>query len=396
MSHSLSSNILAALETVLPDEDGVIGLHEPEFRGREWEYVKECLDTGWVSTAGAYVRQFEAALEAYTGLGHAVVVNTGTAALHMALMTAGVQANDEVLLPAMTFVATANSVAYLNAVPHFIDTSPADLSIDCDRLESYLKEETDDKNGQCMNPLTGRRIAALIVVHTYGLIGDMERLTSLCDRYGITLIEDAAEALGSFRDGKHAGQWGRISCLSFNGNKVATTGGGGAILTNDDALAEQVRHVASTAKAPHAWRFFHDVVGYNYRMPNINAAIGLAQLEQLESMIEQKRALADAYDKAFQDLAGASMLAEPAGCRSNRWLSVLTLDKPDPSALQTIIESAIAKRRHLRPSWDLMHTLPMFSQSPKSSLAQAEALANQIICLPSSARLGAASDQIDS
>src|SRR5579885_2670085 len=297
-----SAEIIAAISSCLPSGKEKYALHEPAFAGKEWQYTKECLDTGWISSVGKFVDEFEVALRKITGAAAAVAVVNGTAALHIALKLAGVQRDDEVLLPTITFIATANAVTYCGAVPHFVDSTEETLGVDPDKLEAYLEDIVQRESGQSINRLTGRRIKALLVMHTLGHPVDLEKCAALCQRFGIELIEDAAEALGSEYRDRHVGSYGKLSTLSFNGNKVVTTGGGGAILTNDLELGRTAKHITTTAKVPHAWRFYHDEVGYNYRLPNINAAIGLAQLEQLPDFLRRKRVLAERYAQKFRNV----------------------------------------------------------------------------------------------
>ena len=272
-------------------------LHEPEIAGNEWTYVKECLDTGWVSSVGSYVDRFEAMIAEQTGAKHAIATVNGTAALHACYTLAGVKAGDEVIVPTLTFVGTANAVAYLGAAPHFADSDERTLGLDPVSLEEHLSDIAEVRDGACVNRISGRPIKAVVAVHLYGHPADLDALAAVCRRFDLTLIEDAAESIGSYYKGRHTGNHGRLAALSFNGNKIVTTGGGGAILTNDDALAAIAKHLTTTAKRPHAWAYDHDRVGFNYRMPNINAAMGCAQLERLEDMLERKRTLAGATTK---------------------------------------------------------------------------------------------------
>jgi perosamine synthetase len=383
-------NPLDIVNTVLDSinkQKPVIALHEPVFAGNEWEYVKDCLDTGWVSSVGQYVNRFEQALQDYTGVNHAIAVVNGTAALHVCLELSGVQANDEVLLPALTFVATANAVSYCGATPHFVDVNPLTLGVDAELLEAYLDEHAVLKNGKCFNKQTQRRIRALVAVHTFGHPVDLEPLSSLCKDYGITLIEDAAESLGSFYKGKHTGRFGVINALSFNGNKIITSGGGGAILTNDHALAKNVRHITSTAKLPHAWEYVHDQVAYNYRMPNLNAALGLSQLEQIDGFLERKRSLAHTYLANFSDVQGIHVFKEPDYARSNYWLNVLTLDNASMEQRDVVLETCHDHGLQVRPVWRLLHKLPMYRQAPRMPLTISEQIEASAICLPSSVDL---------
>ena len=266
-----------------------IPLSVPSLKGNEWEYVKECLDTGWVSSVGKYVDEFEERLQATTGARFAIAVVNGTAALHLCLHLCGVEKDDEVLVPALAFVAVANAISYCNAVPHFVDCQEQTLGVDPVSLESYLEQTSEIKHGECFNKSSGRRIKALIAVHTFGHPVDLDAISSVCRRFKVELIEDAAESLGSTYKGRHTGCWGRASSLSFNGNKIITTGGGGAILTQDEGLARQAKHLSTTAKEPHPWLYFHDTKGYNYRLPNITAPLGCPQLENLADFIQKKR-----------------------------------------------------------------------------------------------------------
>ena len=314
--------VLEALQSALPDRQGFTALHEPQFGGNEWRYLKECLDTGWVSSVGSFVDRLEADLAAYTGVKRAIAVVNGTAALHICLLLADVQADDEVIIPSLTFIATANAVSYCNAVPHLAEVSTQTLGLDVEKLATYLATVTEMRADGCYNRGTGRRIKAVAPMHTFGHPVDLDPLLDLCNCYQLELIEDAAESLGSSYKGRHTGNWGRLSALSFNGNKVVTTGGGGAILTNDEKLADAAKHLTTTAKLPHSWEFNHDRIGYNYRMPNINAALGCAQLEQLPEMLASKRRLAERYVTAFAGMAGISVVTEPAFARSNYWLKI--------------------------------------------------------------------------
>lgn len=379
-------SVLNAIGQVLPG-DKVLPLHQPVFVGNEWNYLKECLDTGWVSTAGPFVDRFENMLCEYTGSKYAVAVVNGTAALHIALQLAGVKPDDEVLVPDLTFVATANAIAYTGATPHFIDISRNTLGVDPKTLRAYLNEIGKTTNDGLISRVTGRRISALIAMHTFGHPLEIEELAAVASEYGLTLIEDAAESIGSFYRGKHTGLWGKLSTLSFNGNKTITTGGGGAILTQDESLARHAKHLTTTAKQLHQWSFYHDQVGYNYRLPNLNAALGLAQLEKLEYFVEQKRILAKRYADAFEGLDGVTFVQEPPHARSNYWLNALILDSTHSQYLEPLLQATNDKGIQTRPAWNLMHTLPMFTSSPKMPTPIAEQMVSSLICLPSSATL---------
>jgi perosamine synthetase len=381
-------HIISLLKSVLPQENKTIPLHEPSFMGREWIYVKDCLDTGWVSSAGKYVEEFEGKLAQYTGVKHAIAVVNGTAALHICLKLVGVEPGDEVLLPALTFVATANAVHYCGASPHFIDSDSQSLGINPDKLHDYLGEIALIRNGLCYNKQTRRPIKAVIAMHTFGHPVDLDPLLAVCQQYKLALIEDAAEALGSYYKKKHTGNWGKLSALSFNGNKIITTGGGGAILTNDSSLAKLANHITTTAKLPHPWAFNHDQVGYNYRLPNINAALGCAQMEQMDKFIKNKRALAEKYRQAFANIPGITFFSEPAYAQSNYWLNVLLLDTEYAALRDSLLLATHAQGILTRPPWTLMHKLAMFQSYPRMDLSMAESLEQRIINLPSSAFLG--------
>ncbi|GIO07339.1 perosamine synthetase [Brevibacillus reuszeri] len=382
-------SVVDTLKRVLPKDKELISLHEPTFQGNEWNYVKECIDTGWVSSVGKYVNQFEQMLVEYTGVKHAIAVVNGTAALHICLKLVGVQPNDEVLIPALTFIATANAVSYCGAIPHFVDSSNDTLGIDPFKLDYYLDEICERRKDGSYNKITGRRIKAMVPMHTFGHPVDLDALFDVCIRYQIEMVEDTAESLGSYYKGKHTGNWGKASALSFNGNKVVTTGGGGAILTNDEQLGKFAKHLTTTAKKPHRWTFEHDHVGYNYRMPNINAALGCAQIEKLPTYVQQKRALADIYKEAFRDMKGIQVIAEPVNAKSNYWLNAILLDEDRASLRDDILERTNEQGIMTRPVWRLLHNFPMFADSPKMDVSVAESLEARIINIPSSPFLGA-------
>ncbi len=364
-----------------------VSLHEPEFGGREWQYVKECLDSGWVSSAGPFVERFEHALAAATGARHAIATVNGTASLHVCLRLAGVRSGEEVLIPTLTFVATANAVSYCGAIPHFVDADPRTLGIDPAALERHLDRISTPSAQGPVNRETGRRIAAVVAMHTFGHPVNLDALLDVCARHRLTLVEDAAESLGSTYKGRHTGTFGLVAALSFNGNKIATTGGGGAILTNDDATAQRARHLTTTAKLPHQWEFVHDEVGYNYRLPNLNAALGCAQLEQLASFVERKRHLAETYRATFAGFTGLTFVSEPAGTRSNYWLNAILLDPAEAHLRDDLLAGAHARGIKVRPVWRPMHLLDMYAACPRMRLDVAEDIARRLINLPSSPRL---------
>lgn len=380
------SKAVEALRDVAAPAGGPVALHEPRFAGAEWDYVKECLDTGWVSSVGRYVDRFERDLAEAFGVERAVAVVNGTAALHVALMLAGVERGDEVLIPALTFVATANAVAYCGAVPHFVDSTWTTLGIDPDALAAHLDDIAVRSETGTRNRLTGRRIAAVVPMHTFGHPTDIRRLTEVLRPWSIPVVEDAAESLGSLWKGEPLGGHGLLGATSFNGNKIVTTGGGGAILTNDTALADRAKYLTTTAKRPHQWEFFHDTTGYNYRLPNINAALGCAQLEQLTGFLEAKRVLAERYAERLAHVPGLHFFAEPEGARSNYWLNAVVLD--EPADRDAFLEATNREGLMTRPCWTLMCALPMYSECPSAPLPVAHDIAGRLVNIPSSAVLG--------
>lgn len=379
--------VVQALRETLGGGDRPIALHEPRFSGREWLYIKECLDSGWVSSVGKFVDRFESDLASYTGSAHAVAVVNGTAALHVALQLAGVRRDDEVLIPAMTFVATACAVVYCGGVPHFIDSRESDLGVDPHALRQHLHDICDMDKGECRNRHTGRRIRALVPMHTFGHPADIGALSAVATEFSLVLVEDAAESLGSFYEGRHTGTFGRFGTLSFNGNKTITTGGGGAILTDDAALARRAKHITTTAKVPHRWEYAHDAVAYNYRLPNINAALGCAQLEQLDGFLQSKRELYARYRQAFVALPSVRLIAEPPRCRSNYWLHAILLNEELASARDPILAATNDAGFMTRPVWTLLHRLPMYADCPRANLSGAESIERRLINLPSSPSL---------
>lgn len=385
-----NNHIIKLFDKIFPDKSLGMGLHQPLFHGNEWKYVKECLDTGWVSSVGKYVDKFEQDLAKFTGAKHAIVTCNGTAALHMCFILAGIQPNDEVLVPTLTFVATCNAIKYCDATPHFVDSNESNLGVDADKLEKYLEQIVEIKNKACYNKKTGKPIRALCVMHVFGHPVDLDILQQICDKFYLTLIEDAAEALGSCYKGNHVGHYGLVGALSFNGNKTMTTGGGGAILTDNDEVASCAKHLTTTAKTPHPWLYQYDEVGYNYRMPNINAALGCAQLEQIPHFLEAKRNLAANYSEAFNNNTEIKFLIEPDYAKSNYWLNAIILDKQYANQRDCLLENFNNHGFGVRPIWELMHTLPMYRDCPKMDLTIAESLASRTINIPSSVILGEA------
>lgn len=364
-----------------------VGLHEPELKGREVEYLTRCIETGWVSYLGEYVERFERELAAATGTKHAILTVNGTVATHAALMVAGIGQGDEVLVPALTFVASANGISHSGAMPHFVDSELSTLGLDPDKLQTYLEEIAVVEDGVCRNKLTGRPIRAVMPVHIFGHPVRMLELEPVADRFCLKIIEDAAEALGSMQDNRPVGGDGMMGILSFNGNKIVTTGGGGAIITNDEAIAKRAKYITTTAKKPHAYAFDHDEIGYNYRLPNINAAVGCAQLERLPDFVARKRRLADQYAAAFANVTGVTFFKEPAGAKSNYWLNAILLDDDHAGHRDALIEAFMARGIQCRPVWTPMHKLPMYRESPRMDLSGCESIARRLVNVPSSPAL---------
>lgn len=366
----------------------VLGLHEPDLSGNELAYVTECIVTGWVSSVGKFVDKFERDLAAYVGVPKSVAVVNGTAALHLALLLMEVKADEEVLTPALTFVATTNAISYIGAIPHFIDSGEADLSVCPKALSEYLKTIVDIKEGRSVNKKTGRVISALIVMHALGNPANMSSLKSIANQYNLKLIEDAAEGMGSYIDGQHLGTIGDIGIFSFNGNKIMTTGSGGALVSHDEELMKKAKHLSTTAKASSDGFFYHDQVGFNYRLANINAALGVAQLERLNDFLKYKKLIADYYKNYFSHIDSVKFLVPQFGGVSNFWLCAIQLKGIQIQELNAIITQAHNQGIMLRPLWQLNNELPMYNACPCAPLPHAKRYLGSVLCLPSSAALG--------
>jgi perosamine synthetase len=386
-AEQLASEVTACLEALFPSRDGSLPLHEPEFNEQTEAKVVECIRSTFVSSVGAFVSEFEERLAHICGVTHAVAMVNGTAALEVALRVAGVDPNTEVLLPSLTFVATPNAVSHLNAVPHFVDVNEQTLGIDPEELRRHLDKIGELKAGQLFNRKTGRIISAIVPVHVFGHPVAMDELLDVAGAFGVTVVEDAAEALGSRYKGRHCATLGRLGAISFNGNKIITTGGGGAVVTNDAGLAATARHLSTTAKLPHAWAFAHDMVGYNYRMPNINAALGVSQLEELPDRVAKKRRLAAAYINQFSGHPDLRILCESEHAMSNYWLNTLILEPHATYSRDVILQHLNSAGFMARPVWQPMHTLDIYADAPRASLPQTEMLTERLINLPSSAKL---------
>jgi len=382
---SFTEKITTAIQNAVGEQTAT--LHEPKFSGNESKYLQECINSTFVSSVGNFVDRFEKELAHYIGTKNAIAVVNGTAALHISLLLAGVESGDEVLVPALSFVATANAVSYCYAKPHFVDSEESTLGMDPEALRTYLLAITEQRSGICVNRNTGCPIRAMVPVHIFGHPCDLDGLSAIAKDYNIILIEDSAESLGSTYKEKHTGTFGLLGTLSFNGNKTVTTGGGGAILTDNLEVAKHAKHLTTTAKLPHRWEYIHDEVGYNYRMPNLNAALGCAQLEQLPEFISSKRNLFERYKKFFHEIAKVSIFAEPEGTSSNYWLQTMLLDESIVNQRDTILKDTNSAGLMTRPVWKLLHKLAPYSECPCAELPVAESLERRIINLPSSAGL---------
>lgn len=362
-----------------------VHLHVPTFAGNEKKYLMECIDTTFVSSVGKFVDRFEQEVSTYTGAAAAVVCVSGTNALHMAMMLVGVERDDEVLTQALTFVATCNAISYIGAHPVFIDVERDTMGLSPIAVQTWLTANAELRPDGCYNKHTGRRIKACVPMHTFGHPVRIDELLTICKDWKIELVEDAAESLGSFYKGKHTGTFGKVGAISFNGNKTITTGGGGMLLFQDKDLARYAKHLTTQAKRPHPWEFVHDHVGYNYRMPNINAALGCAQMENLETFVLNKRETSATYAKFFEEVEGIDFITEPADSRSNYWLNAVLL--PDKTAQIRFLEFTNNNGIMTRPVWELMNRLPMFEHCQTDSLENTIWLADRLVNIPSSVKL---------
>ena len=360
---------------------GFISLHEPRFIGNEKKYLNECIDSTFVSSVGKFVDEFEKKIADYVGVNFAVATTNGTSALHVALLLANVAENDEVISQSLTFVATCNAISYCGASPIFIDIDKDTMGLSPSALHEFLEKNTSIKNQQCINNKTGRVIKACVPMHTFGQPCRIDEIKDICDRYYINLIEDAAESLGSFYKDKHTGTFGQMGVMSFNGNKIITAGGGGCIITDDEALAKKAKHLTTTAKVPHKWKYTHDMIGYNYRMPNLNAALLVAQLEQLDEFLEYKSLLTDKYKEFFKK-SDIVFVTELENSKSNYWLNTIILK--DGQQRDLLLDEANSKGVMLRPIWVLMNKLPMFKESQCGDLSNTDWLEQRVVNIPSS------------
>lgn len=375
------SEIVSFIRKTYNRHEGFIALHEPVFTGNEKKYIEECIDSTFVSSVGKFVDRFEEDMARYTGAEKAVVCVNGTNALYLALLLSGVQQNDEVITQPLTFIATANAISYCGAHPVFVDVEKETLGMSPDALKTFLFENTEMRADGCYNKKTQRRIRALVPMHTFGHPCRIDEIVQICNDYKIECIEDAAESIGSLYKGKHTGTFSKTGILSFNGNKVITTGGGGMLLFNDEQMAARAKHLTTQAKVPHAWEFVHDDVGYNYRMPNINAALGVAQLEQIDRFIESKRYIAQQYRLFFEN-TDVQFMIEPAHSRSNYWLNAIFLN--NRSERDAFLAYSNNHGVMTRPAWELMNRLPMFENAQCGDISNAEWIADRLVNITSS------------
>ncbi|MBC7452063.1 MAG: LegC family aminotransferase [Cytophagales bacterium] len=360
-----------------------IPLHEPVFAGNEKKYLNDCIDSGFVSSVGEYVNTFEKAIAAYTGAKRAILVVNGTQALHLACVVSGVGSGDEVIIQPLTFIATANAVSYTGATCIFVDVDKDTMGMSPASLENFLSHHTQMIEGRCINNATGKQVKACIPMHTFGHPVRIDLIKEICDRYNIIVIEDAAESIGSSYKGTYTGRFGKIGVFSFNGNKIITTGGGGALITDDEALADLAKHLSTTAKIPHAWEYEHDHIGYNYRMPNINAALGLAQLENLTTFIEQKRKLAAIYQSFFAQ-QNITCVKESPDSHVNYWLQAIIL--ADRTERDAFLKYSNEHGVMTRPIWNLINKSVMYNSCQTTSLENAQWLEDRVVNIPSSSK----------
>lgn len=360
---------------------GPIPLHRPAFEGKERSYLVDCIDSNFVSSVGAQVTEFESKVSTFAGAAHGVATVNGTAALHAALVVAGINPGDEVITQALTFIATCNAISYAGARPVFVDVDRDTLGMSPQSLRAWLAENTRRQNGFAINVHTGARVAACMPMHTFGLPCRIVKIAEICDEFSLTLIEDTAESLGSFVGKRHTGTFGKLAAFSFNGNKIITTGGGGVLVTNDAALAARAKHLTTTAKRPHPYEFFHDEVGFNYRLPNLNAALGVAQMEALPQMLEIKSEVTGRY-RQFCAEQGLRFIDAPEGTTPNFWLNAIVLN--DRAERDSLLEATNAVGVMTRPIWRLMNELPMYERCQHDRLENSRWLADRVVNLPSS------------
>jgi perosamine synthetase len=383
MSANLSSQNASVVDFIRDTfkTDSFIPLHEPRFLGNEKKYLNECIDSTFVSSVGKFVDDFESQIANYTGAKYAIATSNGTSALHISLLISGVESGDEIITQPLTFVATCNAINYCNASPIFIDVDRDTMGMSPVALQNFLIENATVKNQQCINKTTGKTIRACIPMHTFGHPCRIDEIQSICKEWSIALIEDSAESLGSYYKNQHTGTFGELGIISFNGNKVITSGGGGCIITNNEAFAKKAKHMTTTAKESHKWEYKHDMIGYNYRMPNLNAALIVAQLEQLDGFLKNKRSLSNSYKEFFKN-SDISFVTELENSKSNYWLNAIIFK--DKNQRDSFLEATRSKGVMTRPIWTLMNKLIMFKDTQCGSLANAEWLEQRVVNIPSS------------
>jgi aminotransferase in exopolysaccharide biosynthesis len=375
--------ILVFIKKLYPNQAPIL-LHCPEFLGNEKKYLAECIDTKYVSYVGRFVADMENKIKEITGVKHAVALVNGTAALHMLLLAVGIKPGDEIITQSLSFAATAAAIVHAGGNPVFVDVERETLGMSPESLEGFLRENTETKDGKCINKKTRRPIKAVVPMHTFGHPVRIDKIKEICDEYSLMLIEDAAESLGSFYKGKHTGTFGKAAILSFNGNKLVTTGGGGMVITDDETIANRVRYISTTAKRPHRWEFYHDEAGYNLRMPSLNAAVGLAQIEYFDRILENKRETAHLYRQFFNSI-NMSFIVEPENARSNYWLNAVLFG--DRKQRDEFLEYSNDNGVQTRPAWTLLHTLPPYSHCQHTETPNAEYIADRLVNIPSGVRV---------
>jgi perosamine synthetase len=386
---SLASTFVDRIRAVVGHPSEPIGLHVPEIGELEKKYINECLDSTFVSSVGSFIPKLEERMQEITGARHAIAVSNGTVGLQVAMFLAGVEPGDEVVIPTLSFIATANAVSHAGAHVFFVDSEESTLGMSPVALRAAL-ESFVRKGSALVNPATGRRIAAIVPMHTLGHPVDIAAIVAVAKEFDVPVVEDAAESLGSFVGDKHTGTFGLTSMISFNGNKIVTTGGGGVILTNDEALGKRAKHLTTTAKLAHKWEFEHDEIAWNYRMPNLNAALGMAQLDKYPRFLEQKRRLAAKYQAAFAGVEGLTFTTEPAGTTSNYWLCSVRLNEPSLALRDELMTAAHEAGLLVRPMWNLLHQQRMYSSAGRADVSVATDLHASLICIPSTPALAEA------
>ena len=387
MKKNLLDKIIIDIATAarkLSNKKKDIYLHQPLFYKNEYKFLKKCISTTHVSSGGNYIKLFENEIKKHTNSIDVIAVLNGTIGLKICLEVLGVKNGDEVMVPAMTFVGTVNAIKHANANPIFLDSDPDNLGIDFNKLKFFLETQCEVKNGYTYNIKTKKRLFAIMPVHVFGNIGDIEKIIKIAKKYKLKVIEDAAEALGSYCNGKHAGNFGDLGLISFNANKTITTGGGGVIISNNKSLAKKIRHLISTAKIKHPWKFLHNQVGWNYKMTNLNAAVGYAQALNLAKTLKLKKKIFNKYLNIFQKNKSLDILRPPINNSANNWLNVIKINGINEKNRDYVISSLNKKKIECRPVWKLMNTLPMYKKYQKTNLNNAERLEKELICIPSS------------